>query len=87
MVRLSYEQLGDIARSEPVRRALREKAKPIAARARRIAASEGVDVEVSVSDGTRPKGRPYSRVSMTPGDVEHGTAYTERRRILGRSLQ
>ena len=39
---------------------------------------------VTRSDGTRPKGRPYSRVAAD-ADQEWGTSEIERRRILGRA--
>jgi hypothetical protein len=45
----------------------------------RIAAGSGGEKE----DGTRPKGRPYSRVFTQDGSGEFGTSTTPRRRTLG----
>ena len=72
--------------SQGVRDALRAKADEVAASARSIAASENVEgFEVSVSEGTRPKGRPYARVSTPSVDQEFGTWRTPKLRILGRA--
>jgi hypothetical protein len=47
------------------------------------ARSERVDVVVQREDGTRPKGRPYARISI-PAENEFGDSKTRRLRILGR---
>lgn len=54
-------------------------------RAEGLAASEGVDMQITTKAGTRPKGRPYVNVIGDNVDQEWGTTRTERRRILGRS--
>lgn len=82
--RLSYQQGQKIIQSRPVRRKIAEVADRVAAGTRSIAASEGVKGAVTRQDGTRPKGRPFARISMPTGD-EFGTAVTPRRRILGRA--
>lgn len=81
-----YKQLGQVMRSRKVRAKGAQVADDIAARARQIAASEGVDAQITREDGTRPKGRPYSRVSARR-DQEYGTAATARRAILARARQ
>jgi hypothetical protein len=87
MPRLSYARLGAIARSRGVRARLDVIAADIAARANAIAAAEGEsdNVTVTVSSGTRPRGRPYARVTIN-ADQEWGTTEVERRRILGRAV-
>lgn len=57
----------------------------VAARARSIAASEGVEMEVTTVAGVRPKGRPYVNVVTNNAEQEYGSARTKRRRILGRA--
>ncbi len=86
MVRLSYQQLGEIARSRQVRKKLDDVADQVAARARAIATAEGLDADIVQKEGTRPKGRPYARVSI-PAANEFGDSKTQRRRILGRAVQ
>ncbi len=70
--------------STKVRAGLKARGAPIAARAQQIAAAEKVKGEVSTSEGTRPKGRPYARVTADAGQ-EFGDTNTARRRILGRA--
>ncbi len=67
-----------------VRRKLRDGAEQIAVVARGIAQSEGSTEPVEVSEGIRPLGRPYARISM-PGSAEWGDGKTPRLRILGRA--
>lgn len=57
----------------------------VAARAKGIAASEGVDMEVTTVAGVRPKGRPYVNVVTNNAEQEFGSARTKRRRVLGRA--
>ena len=83
---LTYKQIGDIARSPAVRKKLAEVADRIARNAEGIAAAEGVDAKIVRSDGTRPRGRPFARVTAD-GIQEWGTNEVERRRVLGRAVQ
>ena len=73
--------------SAVVRAALAKRARELASRADSIGSSEGVDVNARVSDGTRPKGRPYARVTSQNVGQEWGDRYTERRRVLGRTAE
>lgn len=70
--------------STATRMALRLEAERRAARANALGSSEGVKIDAKVSEGTRPKGRPYARVESTNVGQEYGDRKTERRRILGR---
>lgn len=78
--------------SEETRRKAMEAARPkmverrdrIAARAKSIASTEAPGAKVETSGGTRPRGRPFERVTM-PANQEFGTLMEPRRRILGRS--
>ena len=72
--------------SDPVRQALSKRRDAVSARAVQLAAQEGVEgFKVTNSDGTRPKGRPYARVSTPMVDQEFGTWSVPKRRILGRA--
>lgn len=66
-----------------VRRTIARAADRKARNARAIVAAEGLDVTVTRTDGTRPKGRPYSRVSI-PASAEFGDSKTKRLRLLAR---
>lgn len=57
----------------------------VARHAESLAAKDGVDMDVWVQSGVRPKGRPQSVVYASNVDQEFGTAKTPRRRILGRA--
>jgi len=85
-----YKQLGVVMRSEAVRRQIAEVADRIAARAQAIAdadtAEDAEDITIGRVDGTRPKGRPFARVTA-PLDQEFGTPKVARRRILGRAIR
>lgn len=83
-VRISYEFVREAMQSGAVRASLRAKADKVATRADALGSSEGVKIDAKVSDGTRPKGRPYSRVESPNVSQEWGDRDTERRRILGR---
>lgn len=85
MVRLTYQQLGDIARSRAVRKKLDQVRDRLAVKAQALADAEDVDVPVERTSGTRPKGRPYSRLSI-PAENEFGDSKTKRLRILGRVI-
>lgn len=84
---LSGKSIVQAMQSPSVRAALREKAEVIAAKARGIAASDGFAMEVEVEEGTRPKGRPYARVTSPDVDQEHGTQFVPKRRVLGRAAE
>ncbi len=86
-VRISYEFIRDAMQSQGVRDSLRKKADELASRVDSLGSSEGVEMETNVSEGTRPKGRPYARVESENVDQEWGDRYTERRRILGRAAE
>jgi hypothetical protein len=84
MARTNGELIRDVMQSHKVRAKLAEVADRKAGTARSIAATEAPDVQIGRYDGTRPKGRPYARITA-PADYEHGTANITRRRILGRA--
>ena len=73
--------------SSTTRAALAKKAEAIAGRANLLKAQydETKDSTIEVSHGTRPKGRPYSRVSCDNGDQEHGTDRVPKIRLLGKA--
>ncbi len=85
-LRFSYPQEGDIARLPGVRRAIAEVADRVAAEARRVAADAGMPhLPITREDGTRPRGRPYARISA-PLAPEYGTSSQSRLAILGLAL-
>lgn len=84
-VRISSEFIVAAMQTKAVREALKKRADRVQSRAEQLAASEDVDLTSQVSEGTRPKGRPYARVSSENVAQEWGTSNTERRRILGRA--
>lgn len=86
-LRISKKVVETAMNSEPVQKALRERADKIKAKAQRIAAGapDLRGTTVWVEDGTRPKGRPFSSVYCDNPDQEYGTARTARHRLLGRA--
>ena len=86
-VRISRELIESAMQSRPVRAGCAAVADRKAGNARSIAASEAPEVEITREDGTRPKGRPVSRIYSSDVDGEFGTSRTEQRRILGRAAQ
>ena len=93
-VRLSKDWLLGVMQSDAVRAQLRATAERIAAEVDAEAAGdEHYDpsghggnyprLDVRVSEGVRPRGRPYARVSI-PKEDEYGTNAAPKRRILGR---
>lgn len=64
---------------------LQAKADKVAARAKSLAASEDVEMNITTVSGVRPKGRAYVNVVGDNADQEFGTSRTARRRILGRA--
>lgn len=83
-VNLSRKKMAEAMQSKPVREALKDKAKKLSRRADQLGGSEGVDMDATVEEGIRPKGRPYANVTSKNSAQEWGDRYTERRRILGR---
>ena len=86
-VTISGEFIVKAMQSATVRKALAERADRVAQRAEQIAAQEEVDAEFTRTDGTRPKGRPFSRVSTDAVGQEWGDSTTGRLRILGRAAE
>jgi hypothetical protein len=70
--------------SHATRAVLRTVADRIATTARRLAAAEGADISIGRESGTRPKGRPYERVTAEAA-TEWGQQFAPRRRILARA--
>jgi hypothetical protein len=83
-IRISSDLIVEAMRSKVTRAALRAKAEKLANRADSLGASEGVEINARVKEGTRPKGRPYARVESDNVSQEYGDREYERRRILGR---
>lgn len=83
----SYGLLGQAMRSNEVRKALRARAEKVRSAAESIASSEGVELNTTVTEGTRPKGRPYARVASPNVAQEWGDSNTARRRVLGRAAE
>lgn len=79
----TYLYVQKVLQSPGVRRKLSQVADRKAAAAQSIITAEKAKVVVTRQDGTRPKGRPYSRISV-PAANEFGTSWTARMRILGR---
>lgn len=83
-----YLQLRRVMQGPAVRAKCAEVANRIAARAERIDATDSADdaedVKIGREDGTRPKGRPYSRVTASL-EQEFGTSKVARRRNLGQA--
>lgn len=83
--RMTDRLFNEAIQKPSVRAALARKARETQARADAIAAQEGEKLDSKVTEGTRPKGRPYARVSSTNVAQEYGTTIKERKRILGRA--
>jgi hypothetical protein len=83
-VRISRALITEAMQSAATRAGLKEKAFQLANRAESLGASEGVDMDTQVVEGTRPKGRPFANVESPNVSQEWGDRNTERRRILGR---
>lgn len=84
---ISSQFVREAMQKPAVRKALAAKAREKQSRAEGLAASEGVELESSVVEGTRPKGRPYARVTSRNVGQEWGDSKTARRRILGRTAE
>jgi hypothetical protein len=86
-VEISFGMVRQAMQSQPVRAALRKRADRIHSRAQSIASSESVELESEVTEGTRPRGRPYARVQSRNVGQEWGDSKTARRRVLGRAAE
>lgn len=84
---VSKALLEQVMTSPGVRAALVAKARELATRADALGKAEGVDINATVREGTRPKGRPFAYVESANTAQEWGDRYTERRRVLGRTAQ
>lgn len=81
-----YMQLQRIIQGPKVRDKLAQVADRLADRVNQLdAASPDPDVTAIRTDGTRPKGRPYSRVAV-PTSAEYGDHNTDKRRLLGQAV-
>ena len=78
----NFDGVKAVMQSPGVRAALRVRAEAVKSRAN----SDDPELGAYVRDGTRPKGRPYSRVISDDGaEREFGSSKTARRRTLGRA--
>lgn len=84
---ITSEMITRAMQSPAVRQALKVTADRIAGQANGIISGEGLQtITAVVESGTRPRGRPYSRVVIEGGArFEWGTQKVGRRRILGRA--
>lgn len=79
---LDYRGIGELMREPGIRAALHDRAEVIASRARQLATAERLKAEIEVTDGTRPRGRPYSQVSAEHPDGGWGGTDTQRTDLL-----
>jgi len=86
-VEVSREFIREAAGQPVVRQALRRTAERIARRAEAMAASEDVELETWIEEGTRPEWRPQAVVYGDNFEQEWGSSRHERRRILGRAAE
>ncbi|MEW1964640.1 hypothetical protein AB0302_04490 [Micrococcus sp. NPDC078436] len=86
-VRIGPELMAKAVNHPDIPGALQQVADRIASRARGLAASEGVEMNVTTQGGVRPQGRPYVNVVGDNVDQEWGTTRSGRRRILGRAAE
>lgn len=86
-LRISSDFIVACMQHQKVRAALDARRDRVAAAAASIAAAEEVDLPLTTSSGTRPKGRPYSRVSTSNVSQEWGDSETDRRRVMGRAAE
>jgi hypothetical protein len=82
MATSNYQFVQQVMQSPRVRKALQNKAQAGAKVTDRTASAQGMSTRATVTSGTRPRGRPYSRISL-PGGDEFGDYKTPRRRVLG----
>lgn len=86
-VRIGPELMAKAVNHPDIPRALQAKAEQIASRARALAESEGVRMNVTTQVGVRPKGRPFANVVGDNVEQEWGSSRSGRRRILGRAAE
>jgi hypothetical protein len=86
-----YSGIGELMRSDEVRQALAHTSEEMLPIAQGLAAQANLPAYAAalrVEDGTRPKGRPFSRLIADDPDataIEHGDTHVPRRRILGQT--
>lgn len=86
-VRIGRDIIEKAMNDPAVAKQLRAIAENIGREAETMAAAEGEDdVDVEVTSGVRPKGRPYAQVSMD-ADQEFGTYWKPKRAILRRAME
>ncbi|WP_158884012.1 hypothetical protein [Amycolatopsis anabasis] len=83
---LSHREFRKLMRLPGLRARLRGVAEQVADRTRANLAAAGVDAEVTVEEGIRPRGRSYARVTHTDKFGEFGTEDVPRHRALGRAI-
>lgn len=86
-IRISREWVQQAMQSPGVKKQLRAKADQVADRARTLANAEGVPMDIDVTEGQRPGGRPYANVRADNVAQEFGDDVTPRFRILGRAAE
>lgn len=83
--------IGETMRDDEVREALHRQAEKILPQAKRLASAAKLPqlaAAMEIEDGTRPRGRPFSRVIVNHHEGEKhefGDNNTTRRRILGQA--
>lgn len=83
-MKMRYEWVQEQLQKPGVRRTIARAADRKARAARVLAAADDyIDMPVIRTDGTRPRGRPYARVSI-PASHEFGDSKTRRLRLLAR---
>ena len=82
---ITYEYIQQAANHPGVVKQLGAVAARIQARAKAIAASEKVTMEIWTEAGVRPQGRPFVNVLADNVAQEFGSRRDKRRRILGRA--
>lgn len=78
-----YKFIQQVAQLPSVRERVARVADRMYGQAVTLAKAEGVTAPIAREDGTRPQGRPYSRIAIRAAD-EFGDSRTRRSRILGR---
>lgn len=82
---LSYEFVNRAANHPDVLKQLQVVADRIKTRAAGLAASEGVEMNITTRTGVRPEGRPFVDVVSDNAEQEFGSSRIGRLRILGRA--
>lgn len=86
-LRISQQYIIDAMQSAGVRGALKQVADGLAGYVDDLGSREGVDMNPTVTEGTRPKGRPYARVESDQVGQEWGDRKSERHRVMGRAAE